>query len=140
MNIKELFNVESHFITNNNIVCIGKTIHNDFFLLVISISDKSFPKKLYDSQDESYCITKYKDKYYKIEVTLFPYRIDYRVSDDERMRYVFNTLKSYKKIYKAYKKNDYTIKTTDDLQFDYRSYNIPRNVWLISTGYIVGII
>jgi len=57
------------------------------------------------------------------------------------MFYVFNTLKSsYKKIYSAYKNNKYIVNNTDDLQFNYRSYDIPRNVWLICTGYIVGIV
>lgn len=134
MNNTKLINIESHFSTPNNIVCIGESINYDYFLLVITIRDKAFPRRVYDAQDESVAITKYRNKHYKIEVTLFPKKF---VQDYKRS--VYNTLKHcYKKVYNVHKKNEHIIKITDDNEFDYTVYNIPRNVWLISIGYIVG--
>ena len=132
MNKIKLFDIKTHFSTRNNIVCIGKSIHNEHFLLVITISSKEFPKSD-DTEDETCAIIKHKNKYYKIEVTLFPksYIRNYK-------RSLYNTFKlCYKKIYDAYINNEYII---NDSEFHYMKYNIPCNVWLISVGYIVGVI
>lgn len=133
-NEKELFSVETHFSTSDNkyIVCTGKTLHSNSFLLVITIKDKPFPRKWYNTQSEAHAITKYRDQHYKIEVILF--REDNQAGILHLQKYF------YKEIYKKYIDGNIVIKTNDALEFHYKSYNIPCNVWLISTGYIVGIV
>jgi hypothetical protein len=141
MNKIKILKIESHFATSKNVVCIGKTINDDMFLLVIFISKKQFPQEEYDSQDETFCITKYEDMHYKIEVSLFPKRVYYPITEYQRKKQVFYTLTTcYENIYKLYKKNRYIIKTSDNYNFDYKLYDIPRNVWLISTGYVIGVV
>jgi hypothetical protein len=137
MTKKELITIEMHFSTPDNVICIGKSIHNDYFLLVITISNKQFTKKDIEGQNESYCIMYYNNKYYKIEVSLYPNLF----SDKKRLFHIFMTLKNvYKNIYKLYKNNKYNIKTNSQTNFDYRLYNLPINIWLASIGYIVGIL
>jgi hypothetical protein len=135
MEIKNLIDINIHFSTSENVVCIGKSIHNEYFLLVITISNKLFTKKDFDSQNEGKLIIKLDNKYYKIEVTLFTNKI----SDDKYLFNIFLCFKnSYNNIYQLYKQNKYSIILTKEDKFNYQLYNIPNNIWLASIGYIVG--
>lgn len=137
MNKKELFNIKIHFSTPDHIVCIGKSIHNDYFLLVITVSNKPFPIKDFNNQNEIYCITKYKEKYYKIEVSIFR-----KIFPKNKILFdCFLLFKNkYDYIFEAYKENKYNIRSTINNKFSYDLYAIPKNVWLICSGYILGII
>jgi hypothetical protein len=132
----ELFDVNCHFKTKNNIIIIGNSINEYYFLLNITISKNKF---LTNEQDESCIFTKsYDNKYYKIKITLYPL-LEYYYTKKYRYYMIFRDLKNeHKNIYKLFEANKFTVELTNQFDFSYKNYNIPRDVWIIASGLILG--
>ena len=132
----ELFDVNCHFKTKNNIIIIGNTINEYYFLLNIT---KSKTKFLTNDQDESCILTKsYDNYYYKLKITLYS-MLEYYYKKENRYYMIFNDLRNkYKNVYKLFESNKFKVELTKQLDFNYKNYNIPRDVWIIASGLILG--
>jgi hypothetical protein len=132
-----LFDVDFHYSTPKHIVMAGNSVNDQYFLLVITKSKKPFET---DFQDECCIVTEHKNIYYKLEITLYDlWLLETRYSKSTQYYPLFRDLRTtFEDAYEYLKNNDYKIKKSKHEDFAYRFYNIPRHVWLIANGLILG--
>jgi hypothetical protein len=65
--------------------------------------------------------------------------LEYYYKKENRYYMIFNDLRNkYKNVYKLFESNKFKVELTKQLDFNYKNYNIPRDVWIIASGLILG--